>query len=187
MKRKLLFALTVTGLVLIFAAPVIAANTGITGKAVDGYGGGWQHGGTVYIIRNCSYLTLPNGKIIITGGTQDGTAPLSTAAGTEGDFSYTFSASIADPVCIYVEFNKAPGSPYPAPAPAQAGPYYTQLPWVSGVLSVGNIGTGTGPTAVTLAGVAAEPPNSWGSVMLAVVALVGVGSAVLLLRRRRTA
>jgi hypothetical protein len=189
MKKKMLFAIVVIGLVLVFAAPAIAANTGITGKAVDGYGNGWQHGGTVYIIENCTYLTQPDGSIIITGGNLYATTTLTTGSGTDaGDFSYTFSDppnQPTDPVCVHIVFND-PGLEYPPPQDAQDGPFYTQLPWVSGVLSVGNISTGTGPTAVTLADAAVESPSVW-LPALAAVGLVSVGGVMLLLRRRRIA
>jgi hypothetical protein len=186
MKKKMLFAIVVIGLVLIFATPAIADNTGITGKAVDGYGNGWQHGGTVYIIEDCTYIEQ-GGGIVITGGSLLGTTNLVTGSGTDaGDFFYDFDgASITDPVCVHIVFND-PGPEYPPPQDAQDGPFYTQLPWVSGVLSVGNISTGTGPTAVTLANAAVESPNVW-LPALSAIGLVSVGGVVLLLRRRRIA
>jgi hypothetical protein len=49
-----------------------------------------------------------------------------------------------------------------------------------------NAGTGA-PTVVTLSDVTAESPNLWVGVALAALALVGVGGAALLLRRRRIA
>ena len=53
--------------------------------------------------------------------------------------------------------------------------------------NMGYVYTGTGPNAVTLAGANTKAPNVWLPVALAIVALVGVGGVVFLLRRRRVA
>jgi hypothetical protein len=62
-----------------------------------------------------------------------------------------------------------------------------QQPPNLGVPFVISQNSGTGPNAVTLAGANAQSPSQWLLAALAAVALVGVGGAVLLLRRRQIA
>jgi hypothetical protein len=65
---------------------------------------------------------------------------------------------------------------------------YSEVPIFNYLYYPGNnLQTGTGPNVVTLAGANTASSSIWPLVVLAVVALVGVGGAVLLLRRRRIA
>jgi len=181
------FAVLLAVIVLLAAAVVPAfAHTGATGKVVDSKTGtGWDYGGDVYVLENC--VVDSNGNII-SGTLVDGAGPqttLSTAAGSEGNYNYTWAALTNNTICVYIVLVDPPG-PYPAPPAITAGPL-TNLTFITvSPLNFGNSATGTGPTAITLEGVSTGTQSSL-PLAAGLAALLLVGVSFVAIRRRNAA
>jgi hypothetical protein len=180
MKKKLLIALVVVLLAtLITATPTFAWYSSVSGTVLDSTTAHspWTHGGTV-TVRDCStWASL-------------GTGPISTSDGT---FSVGVSGAPTNPpgyLCVEIAFTCSDPECVSTPptkwliiqslASDDDEGDYSPPP-------SGNIYTDSGPNVVTLAEADTGSPNAWLPVALGVVALVGAGGAVLLLRRRRVA
>ena len=161
-------------LVIVFASLLVVTTayawTGVDGKAVDSKtGAGWAHGGTAYAVSSVDGML--------------GTYPLSTAAGTEGEFSGAYTATPGATITVYIVF-----SPGPNGTPATN----SDCTFIDVAIPVhygcGNILTGTGPTAITLADLTAESSaaNPWLPAILVVGALAVVSGGLVVVRRKRS-
>jgi hypothetical protein len=173
MKKKLSFALTIALIAtLVIATPAFAAYDTVTGTLLDSMTQSpWTHGATITVHDCGNWSTLGTTSTIDANGT----------------FTVTSLSAPTDPpgyLCIEIVFNDPPG---PNPAPDTKWDVTQSGSGQSGTYNIGNIYTDTGPNAVTLADTSAGSPNVWLPVALAAVAVVAVGGAVLLLRRRRVA
>jgi hypothetical protein len=170
MRKKLLFALATALIATLIVATPAFAWTSVYGKCIDDATlEGWAYGGTVTVYDNLG-ATLGSGS-------------LDTTAGNEGEFDVgPLAAPTAGATTLYIviTYNSGPeGTP---------GTYIETIPIIpAGAYNVGYVPTDSGPNAVTLADVSTQSPNQWLLAALAAVALVGVGGAVLLFRRRRVA
>ena len=167
MKKKLLIALGIALLALLFFAIPAFAWTSVSGQCIDSDTlQGWAYGGTVTVYGNVSGSIGSN--------TLDGS----------GNFSVTLTIPPTDnntTLWIVITYNTGPlGKP---------GTHIETIPFIPTGTGywMGYVETGTGANAVTLAQADAESPSMWLPVALAVVALVCAGGVVLLLRRRRVA
>jgi len=171
MKKKLSFALAAALLAtLVIATPALAYCDPVTGTVLNSKTSApWAHGGTV-TVWDCSAI----------GGT-----PLSAlnVPFANGSFSVPVSGTPSSGyLCIEIKIHDSGGSTlvtkWDVIPSSGAG---------TATCPLGNIYTDTGPNVVTLADTSAGAPNAWLPVALAAVAVVAVGGAVLLLRRRRVA
>lgn len=169
MRKKLLFALATALIATLIVATPAFAWTGVSGVCIDDLTlQGWASGGVVEVYGSSSGLIA--------------SGPLSMAAGHEGEFNVTWTPETADTTLyIVIKYNTGPqGTP---------GTYIEDIPNIPGAGNyyMGYIKTDSGPNAVTLADVNAQSPSQWLLAALAAVALVGVGTAVLLFRKRQVA
>ena len=189
MKKKLLFVLTIALLATLTIATPAFAFSGIEfhvydAVTLDPWGDSDGQSYRIYIWGSSSGELLDSGPFTTGPGTDPESLdficsyggacpPSTTGADTLG------TPSTGETVTIYIILTGTTGNPstiiktYQQP-PVDLGDY---------VISENS---GTGPNAITLAGANIESPNVW-LPALAVVALVGVGGIVLLLRRRRVA
>ncbi len=166
MRKKLLFALA-TALVatLIVAAPAFAW-TSVYGQCIDsGTLQGWAYGGTVTVYGDVTAGAIASGSLAADGMFSIALPPEPLADNT---------------LYIVITYTSGPlGTP---------GTYIETIPDIpTGIgYNMGYVKTDTGPNAVTLVQANTKSPNVW-LPALAIVALVGVGGVILLLRRRRVA
>ena len=169
--KKVTVFFAVFALLILMAVPAFAW-TGASGKVIDNKtNGGWAHGGTVYAIGG-------NGIV--------GTWALDTTVGpTLGNWggAYNGVATIdGETITIVFVLNAAPGSPYPAPGIADIT--YTEFA-VPAERNIGNVLTGTGPTAVTLQNITAD--NNSTAISIGFVVLMLAGVTFVMFRRREVA
>lgn len=168
MKKKLLFALVIALLATLIVAAPAFAWTSVYGQCIDSDTlQGWAYGGTVTVYGD------------VTGALPGATGPL---AG-DGTFNIPLPPEPLPDNTLYIVIT------YGAGPQGTPGTYIRTIPDIptGAGYNLGYIKTETGPNAVTLAGASAQSPGQWLLAALAAVALVGVGGAVLLLRRRRIA
>ncbi|MFN2270448.1 MAG: hypothetical protein ACK2US_06405 [Anaerolineae bacterium] len=167
MRKKLLFALA-TALIatLIVAAPAFAW-TSVYGQCIDSATlQGWAYGGTVTVYGDVTAGPIASGSL----------------AG-DGTFNISLPPEPLPDNTLYIVIIYNAG---PLGAPGTFIETIPDIPTGTGY-NLGYIKTDTGPNAVTLADASAQSPSQWLLAALAAVALVGVGGAVLLFRRRRVA
>jgi hypothetical protein len=173
MRKKLLFALATALIATLIVATPAFAWTSVYGQCIDDATlEGWAYGGTVTVYDNLG-ATLGSGPLV--------TDPPGPAADV-GKFDVPLVAPTPGATTLYIVITYNSG---PEGAP---GTYIETIPIIpAGAYNVGYVPTDSGPNAVTLADVSTQSPNQWLLAALAAVALVGVGGAVLLFRRRRIA
>jgi len=172
MKRKLvLLSVAVLILSFLFALPVSAYN-GASGKVIDSKtGDGWTHGGNVYI-----YCDPGTGMQVCGSGTLDGSGNFNVA--------YTTQPTLLSEVTVVFDLTASP----PWPAPSVDPVKYDEYDPPTGRKSVGNVETGTGPNAITLAGFDAGLPSSGVTFAgLALLSLAVLAGAVGYLHSRENA
>jgi hypothetical protein len=187
MKKELLLVTALAaGFLLAFATVAFAAHTGVMGKLWDNADPAttWEYGAQI-VAAECNaagdmsgeYYGCDNadvtGTFSFTWGTEN-CADVSGGMDTPGSGDY---------VCLYIMWGDGPAGT-PSDTQTDPKPY---IQFVTRHMDFGNIQSGTGANAVTLTDVAAQSPGQWVLITLAIVALVGVGGVVLLLRRRRIA
>jgi outer membrane protein assembly factor BamB len=186
MRKKLLLILAIVLFgVLAVAIPVFAYNA-VTGRVIDSATlQPWTHGGQVFILNESTGAMISTCDLQLTGvftctyGDDDvgiGTGVVSPTTGNTVRIIIDYSCPVPGGNCT---------GPYNPSPPGNTEHTYTELAFLEGPADVGSLKTGTGPNVVTLTDANAESPNVWLPAMLAAVALVGVGGATLLLRRRR--
>lgn len=187
MKKKLLFALIIALLaILIVTAPVFAFN-GIQFNIYDAVTlqpWGTTPGQTyrIYVYGSTSAQLLDTG-VLSPPPPGDPVLNFTCSFGgacPPGAATLLGMPSVGETVTVYIILTGATSNP------STIIRTYQQPPNL-GVPFVISQNTGSGPNVVTMAGANAQSPAWWLPVTLAVVALVGVGGVVLLLRRRRIA
>jgi hypothetical protein len=167
MRKKLLFALVIALLTTLIVAAPAFAWTSVYGQCIDSATlQGWAYGGTVTIYGDVSVGAIASGPL----------------AG-DGTFNIPLPPEPLPDNTLYIVITYTAG---PQGAPGTYIETIPDIPTGTGY-NLGYVHTDTGPNAVTLADVNAQSPSQWFLAALAAVALVGVGGAVLLFRRRRVA
>lgn len=177
MKKKLLAFVALSCFLvagMLFATPA-AAFSGVQGRAFDGNGQPWTHGGQVFVFNNTT------GQLVASGN-------LDTVAPNAGrfDFPYTqttnggngIAPSQGDEMSIFIVYNDGGVG-----TPGLSQRDYTELAFIPGRYSAGNFDTGTGPTAVTLSGFDAHAGFNANYALAALFLVLG-GASVFALRRR---
>jgi len=178
--KKYFALLTVIVLLAVTVIPAFAYS-GVSGTAYDFYGNPWQHGGTVYIIGTT-----------VNGGTNTliGSTALSTSPGTYGQFAFSWAGLLANDqptdftnVSIVIVFNNGGLG---TPPTQQYTNQFTQFTFIPGSYSLGNVDTGTGPTAITLDGITTGSQSSL-PLIAGLTALALAGVSLVAIRRRNAA
>lgn len=175
--KKLAIIVCVLVLSLLVATPALAYD-GVSGATFDGLNkDSWQYGGTVYFVGTTGGV----------GGQLLGSTTLSETAGSYGEFSFDWTtppASVPDDgtdVTVVIVFNDGGnGTPQTQQYTAQV----TQFSFIPGMYSMGNVETGTGPTAITLGNVAVSSSGGVLPIALMMASLLVVGLTVVVVRKR---
>ncbi len=159
---------------MLFASPA-AAFSGVQGRAFDGNGQPWTHGGQVYVFNNTTAELVASGD-------------LNMVAPNAGRFDFPYSQTTyggngiapaqGNLMSIYIVYNDGGVG-----TPGLSQRDYTELVFITGRYSAGNFDTGTGPTAVTLSGFDANAGFNANYAIAALFLALG-GASVFVLRRR---
>jgi len=168
MNKKIWAVLFTLFVALLFAVPVFAYYSTISGQLRDSKTGAiWTSGASIEVF-NCNTLATINTSLV----------------GVTGVFTIDISSIVsATPVCVEVTFNNGGNG---TPGNAAKGPF-TDRVGNAGNLDSGVYFTGTGPTAVVLKEVTAQPSvsNIW--LPVALLGIVIVAGSFWALRKRQQA
>ena len=180
MRKKLLFALVTALLATLIVATPAFAFSGIQFTVYDAVTlQPWAQSYQIYVWGSDS-----GGRTLMNTGVIAAPPPLNYTCAYGGACAgTTLGTPVAgETVIVYIVLMGSVGNPSTIIKSYQQPP-----PGINLGTYVINENSGTGPNAVTLTGANAESPSQWLLAALAAVALVGVGGAVLLFRRRRVA
>jgi hypothetical protein len=199
MKRKLLVALGLAVVVSLAVAAPALAYSGVSGIVINSLDlQPWTYGGEVWIVNNTTGDIEATCRLnTTTGAIEDGSGGScdygdSTLTGVSVNADATAPAS-GDQMEVVIDFGCSVdgAATCPSGSPPSGTPGFSSTPYTESAIpfvrNLGYIKTGTGPNAIVLADVTTQSSNVWLPAALAVVALIGAGGVVLLLRRRRVA
>jgi hypothetical protein len=179
---KKMFAMMLIALfavVSLWNAQPAAAFSGVQGRAFDGYGDPWTHGGQVYVFNNTTGQLVASGDLVTGDPVNNG----------RFDFPYTQTTNGGNGVAplqghamsIYIVYTDGGVG-----TPPLAQRDYTELAFITGRYSAGNFDTGTGPSAVTLNSIGVATGNGIAIYLVVGVMMALMATAVLVARRNQT-
>ena len=173
MKRLVAVLGLVLAALFVVVGPVAAVYNSISGTVVDANGNPWTHGGNVYLYRTSDSALIATCVLGTASGFEGKIVDGSNGTCDYGDdalnlFGSPASTVAGDEITVYISIASGPeGSPAEYTETTTEPPDFIQeKTW-----QLGYISTGTGPNAVTLAGLGGQ---SWPLLALVLPLAAGV-------------